>query len=132
MGTELVRPCVKEENLEIPSIPPGFESLTSFTLKRVEDNESKASCSISASASELQTAKMEMELEYGEDAKMKRSLRHRPWINYGRYDNSSGDESDNEQVDQFLFFCFYVPIRSSLFLFGTSRIKTPVSILGHN
>ncbi|KAM7532196.1 hypothetical protein LguiB_035606 [Lonicera macranthoides] len=97
MGTELVRPRVKEENLEIPSIPPGFESLTSFTLRRVEDNESKTSCSISASASELQTAKMEMELEYGEDAKMKRSLRHRPWINYGRYDNSSGDESDNEQ-----------------------------------
>lgn len=97
MGTELVRPCVKEENMDIPSIPPGFESLTTFTLKREEDNEMTSSCSVSASASESQTAHVEMEFECSEDAKITRSLRRRPWINYGRYDNNSGDESDSEQ-----------------------------------
>lgn len=102
MGTELVRPCVKEENMDIPSIPPGFESLTTFTLKREEDNEMTSSCSVSASASESQTAHVEMEFECSEVAKTTRSLRRRPWINYGQYDNNSGDESDSEQQSRLL------------------------------
>lgn len=97
MGTELVRPCVKEDNMDIPSIPPGFESMTAFTLKRVENNDITASCSVSASTSESQTSQMETEFENSEEAKMTRSLRHRPWINYGQYDNSSGDDSDDEK-----------------------------------
>ncbi|KAA8539005.1 hypothetical protein F0562_025697 [Nyssa sinensis] len=97
MGTELVRPCVKEESMDIPLIPPGFESLTSFTLKRVEDNEIMTSCSASASASEPQTIQMQSEFDCSDDAKITRSLRRRPWINYNRFDNSSGDESDTEQ-----------------------------------
>ncbi|KAI8556170.1 hypothetical protein RHMOL_Rhmol05G0231000 [Rhododendron molle] len=97
MGTELVRPCLKEENMEIPAVPPGFESCTSFTLKRVEDKEVASSCSTSASASELQTVHMETEFECSDDATVSRSLRRRPWINYSRLDDSSGDESDSEQ-----------------------------------
>lgn len=103
MGTELVRPCLKEENMEIPAVPPGFESCTSFTLKRVEDKEVASSCSTSASASELQTVHMETEFECSDDATVSRSLRRRPWINYSRLDDSSGDESDSEQVDQIFF-----------------------------
>ncbi|XP_059665739.1 putative lysine-specific demethylase JMJ16 isoform X2 [Cornus florida] len=95
MGTELVRPCVKEENMDIPSIPPGFESLTSFTLKRVEDNETMTSCSASVSATEPQS---ETEFDCSDDAKIMRSRRRRPWINYSQFDNSSGDEGDIEQV----------------------------------
>ncbi|KAG5549731.1 hypothetical protein RHGRI_014885 [Rhododendron griersonianum] len=97
MGTELIRPCLKEENMEIPAVPPGFESCTSFTLKRVEDKEVASSCSTSASASELQTVHMETEFECSDDATVSRSLRRRPWINYSRLDDSSGDESDSEQ-----------------------------------
>lgn len=97
MGTELVRPCLKEENMEIPAVPPGFESFTSFTLKRVEDKEVVSSCSTSASPSELQTVNMGTELECSDDATVSRSLRRRPWINYSRLDDSSGEESDSEQ-----------------------------------
>ncbi|KAK2979571.1 hypothetical protein RJ640_016245, partial [Escallonia rubra] len=97
MGTELVRPRVKEENMEMPSIPPGFESVASFTLQRVPDNEITTSYSPSASASESQTARFETRSKDTEEAKMIRSLRRRPWINYGQCDNSSGDDSDSEQ-----------------------------------
>lgn len=103
MGTELVRSCLKEENMEIPAVPPGFESFTSFTLKRVEDKEVVSSCSTSASPSELQAVNMGTELECSDDATVSRSLRRRPWINYSRLDDSSGEESDSEQVDQIFF-----------------------------
>lgn len=97
MGTELVRHCVKEESMDIPSIPPGFEALTTFKLKREEDNERTSSCSVSASAVESHTANMEMEFDCSDDVKTARSLRRKPWINYGLYDNNLGDESDSEQ-----------------------------------
>jgi histone demethylase JARID1 len=101
MGTELVRTCLKEENMDIP---PGFESITktTFTLKRVKDNEitaasSSSSYSVNASGLHSSPAKMEVDSDFGEESNMKRSLRHRPWINYGQYDNSSGDECDTDQ-----------------------------------
>lgn len=97
MGTELVRHCVKEETMDIPSIPPGFEALATFTLKREEDNERTSSCSVSASAVESQTANMETDFDCSDDVKTARSLRRKPWINYGLYDNNLGDESDSEQ-----------------------------------
>ncbi|XP_052187665.1 putative lysine-specific demethylase JMJ16 [Diospyros lotus] len=97
MGTELVRPCVKEENMEISPIPPGFESFTSFTLKRVEDKEVVTTTCASVSASDKQAVQLENKFETGEDAKFSRPHRNRPWINYSQFDDSSGDESDSEQ-----------------------------------
>ncbi|CAK9138000.1 unnamed protein product [Ilex paraguariensis] len=97
MGTELVRHCIKEENMEIPAIPPGFESIASFTLKRIEDNEITTNCSASSSSSELQPARMKTEFECSDDAKIMKSLRRRPWINYDQFDNNSGDDSDSEE-----------------------------------
>lgn len=84
MGTELIRHHVKEENMEIPSIPPGFESLTAFSLKRV-DNSS-------------QTTKDEPGVNYIDDEDVRRSIKRRPWINHGRTDTTSEDESDSKQV----------------------------------
>ncbi|XP_057477100.1 putative lysine-specific demethylase JMJ16 [Actinidia eriantha] len=97
MGTELVRHCVKEENMDIPPVPPGFESLTSFSLKRVEDKEIVSTCSASTTTSESQTVQMESGFESCDDAKITRARRRRPWINYSRLDDSSGDESNSEQ-----------------------------------
>lgn len=95
MGTELVRPCVKEESMENQSVPPGFESFASFTLKRVRDKETVTTCSDSASVSESQTL-MEAEFEY-DDENIAQSLKRRPWINYTPSDGNSGDESDSKQ-----------------------------------
>ncbi|XP_007030413.2 PREDICTED: putative lysine-specific demethylase JMJ16 [Theobroma cacao] len=105
MGTELMRVCVKEENDDIPSVPPGFESYASFTLKRAQDTEKQESdnvmcCSAPASTSETSPVKKETELGNRGNAKISRSLRRRPWINYGRYDNSSEEEPDCGKLDQ--------------------------------
>ncbi|CAL1389758.1 unnamed protein product [Linum trigynum] len=43
MGTELMRVCVKEENEEVPAVPPGFESFAPFSLKRIEDGGKRGS-----------------------------------------------------------------------------------------
>ncbi|KAI3721664.1 hypothetical protein L2E82_32681 [Cichorium intybus] len=94
MGTELIRHHVKEENMDIPSIPPGFEPITTFSLKKVEDNK----VSVSMNASEPQPVKKEEPgIEHSDDEKIKRSVRARPWINYGRFDSSEGDVSESEQ-----------------------------------
>ncbi|KAI3793592.1 hypothetical protein L1987_36212 [Smallanthus sonchifolius] len=97
MGTELVRHHVKEESIDIPSIPPGFESFAAISLKRVDDNKVGSSCSVTTSASEPQPVKKELGVEPDDDEKSKRSVRPRPGVNYGRFDGSSGDESESEQ-----------------------------------
>ncbi|KAL3520986.1 hypothetical protein ACH5RR_019135 [Cinchona calisaya] len=97
MGTELVRTSIKEENMDIPLIPPGFESLAPFTLKKMEGKKIKMSRSPSSSGSESQTTRMEIEFESSEEGKIAKSLMHRPWINYCPMDNTSGDESDSQQ-----------------------------------
>lgn len=100
-----MRACIKDENDDFPSVPPGFESFTSFTLKKVQDSEKpNKGNTISSSAltndSESKPVKMETEVDISDTAKTKRSLRRKPLINYGRYENSSGDESDAERLDQ--------------------------------
>lgn len=101
MGTELITACVKEENLDVP---PGFESLTSFTLKRAEDNEITTPCLPSTSGSESHLIKMEAEFDSSDPANISRSLRRRPWINYGQFYNSSDDESTSEHLHQVSIF----------------------------
>ena len=101
MGTELITACVKEENLDVP---PGFESLTSFTLKRAEDNEIATPCLPSTSGSESQSIKMETEFDISDAANISRSLRRRPWINYGQFYNNSDEESDTDHLHQVSIF----------------------------
>ncbi|PON55481.1 FY-rich [Parasponia andersonii] len=105
MGTELMRVCVKEDNDDFPPVPPGFESFTSFNLKRVNDSESQDSktvfgCSASAGASEPQSIKIETNIDVSDTAKISRSVRRKPWINYGRYDYSPEDDCDSERLNQ--------------------------------
>lgn len=97
MGTELIRHHVKDETMDIPLIPPGFESLA-FSLQRVEDSKATSSSPVPVTASEPQLVKKEPGVEPSDDENIKRSVRSRPWINYNRVDSSSGDESESEQV----------------------------------
>ncbi|KAF8039281.1 hypothetical protein BT93_B1727 [Corymbia citriodora subsp. variegata] len=106
MGT-LMRICVKEENDEFPTIPPGFEPFSSFTVMGVQDNK-KEDCkqdgetliigSASASASELQSVKLKTEVDSDGVKKVTRSLRRRSWTKYNQLCNSSDDESDCEKT----------------------------------
>ncbi|KAJ7973550.1 lysine-specific demethylase JMJ18 [Quillaja saponaria] len=105
VGTELMRMCIKEDNDEIPSVPPGFESCTSFPLTKVEDNEkqkdtSTISCSASTNASESHSAQAESGVQISDPVKVPKSIRRRPSINYERHDNSSEDDVDSELLDQ--------------------------------
>ncbi|XVE89996.1 hypothetical protein DITRI_Ditri20bG0041400 [Diplodiscus trichospermus] len=103
MGTELMRVCVKEENDDIPSVPPGFESYASFTLKQgVQDIEKHnlMCCSDTASTSDAIPLQKEIELDNSESTKITRSLRRKPWIDYGRYGFGSEDEPDYGKLDQ--------------------------------
>ncbi|XP_020225804.1 putative lysine-specific demethylase JMJ16 [Cajanus cajan] len=104
MGTELMRVCVKEDNDDFPSVPPGFESYTSFSLKRVENNDKQndknMTSSASTSASESPSTQVENDVQVCDTAKVPRSLRRRPWINYGQYENCSDEDSDCEPLDQ--------------------------------
>lgn len=98
-----MRVCIKEDTDEFPSVPPGFESFTSFSLKRVnesekQDSENLISCSATTSTSESQSVQMETDTDVGEVAK--RSLRRRPWMNNRRHNDNAEDESDYERLDQ--------------------------------
>jgi len=120
MGTELMRICVKEDNDDFPSVPPGFESYTSFSLKRVENNEKQddknmTTCSASTSASESPSIQVENDVQVRETAKVPRSLRRRPWINYGQYENHSDEDSDCERLDQVRLILIYILILNTMF-----------------
>ncbi|RID52253.1 hypothetical protein BRARA_H02865 [Brassica rapa] len=88
MGTELMRICVKEESDELPSVPPGFESYATFTLKRVVPDPGAAMESVSSVSNQG-----EMEIE-SDEAKAARSLRRRPWINYDDDSNALSQNLD--------------------------------------
>ncbi|XP_075101540.1 putative lysine-specific demethylase JMJ16 [Nicotiana tabacum] len=97
MGTELVRHCVKEEDMDISSIPPGFESLAPFTLRKVDNNRLMINQPSSVSESKSHGSQVETYIEGTEDGKMIKSLRRKPGINYGKYEKSSEDESEPDQ-----------------------------------
>lgn len=97
MGTELVRHCIKEEDMDISAIPPGFESLAPFTLKQVENNRLMINQSSTASESKSDRSQVETSIEGHEDGKMMKSLRRKPGVNYGKYEKSSEDESGSDQ-----------------------------------
>ncbi|XP_043719015.1 lysine-specific demethylase JMJ18-like isoform X2 [Telopea speciosissima] len=96
MGTKCVSDKIREGKVELP-VPPGFVSLTSFTLKRVEDSEVTMSCLASSVVSDPQLARMDTKGDITDDLKITRTLRHRPWINYSQFNDSSEEESDFEQ-----------------------------------
>lgn len=101
---------MKEESDELPSVPPGFESYATLTLKRVLPGGGAAATDKtmeSVSPVTEQAKKMETE---SDELKAARSLRRRPWINYaGCDDDSTAPNNDNaysqnlNQVSSFFF-----------------------------
>ena len=111
MGTELMRICVKEDSDDLPSVPPGFESYATFTLKRVvpATTSDKAKTPAIESVSATEQAKMEVE---SDEAKAARALRRRPWINHSGCDDdgdcaANNDNAASQNPDQVRsLFCF--------------------------
>ncbi|GKC92701.1 putative lysine-specific demethylase JMJ16 isoform X1, partial [Tanacetum coccineum] len=91
MGTEFISHYVKEESINIPLIPPGFESFTPFRI-----NESRHASTSSVSTSVIS----EPGLMSHSGKKIKRSSRRRSGTNYKISDCISEDEPDHKPLDQ--------------------------------
>ncbi|KAA8550742.1 hypothetical protein F0562_002426 [Nyssa sinensis] len=98
MGTERVRTCVKDDKVDKLSVPPGFVSLSSFMLKRLETSEETCSSMAFGSEFEPEPAQMDTACNVFDIANLKRSLRRRPWILYNQF-NHNAEESDSEKLD---------------------------------
>lgn len=101
--------CVEEDSDDFPSVPPGFESYISFSLGKVHNHEKQDSCvPVSLpTVSESQPVKVGSEVEGGNVAKVTRSLRRKPCVNYRQYDYCSDDEIDSTKcLDQVGFWLF--------------------------
>ncbi|XP_068665722.1 putative lysine-specific demethylase JMJ16 [Aristolochia californica] len=97
MGTECIHTHVKEEKSEIPLVPPGFGSTTSFVLKKVREG-------MTPNMEPSHSSNLQMDNVHSsiitDDEKLTRTLRRKPWINYSEFGSSSEDESESEQFDQ--------------------------------
>lgn len=71
----------------IPSVPPGFSSFKSFTLKRVQEN---GTATTNASYTVQCTI---------QDEQSRTSIQCQPWMNY-YLNNSSDEKSDYKLFDQ--------------------------------
>ncbi|KAK8303411.1 hypothetical protein V6Z11_D04G149700 [Gossypium hirsutum] len=76
IGMELVRVCLEEKNDDISSVPPA--STRAILVEKGTGLANDESSKITRSM----------------------SMRRRPWINYGQYDNSSQDEPDHGKLNQ--------------------------------
>ncbi|KAL9235163.1 hypothetical protein vseg_009950 [Gypsophila vaccaria] len=100
MGTELFRACLKDEDLEFPALPPGFESFTSSKLKKVEKADDEPCCSVSSNLSQQESVNVKRETGHGGVGTISRPLRRRASMNHGRQSQCSDEESESEQLDQ--------------------------------
>ncbi|MBA0632803.1 hypothetical protein Godav_001481 [Gossypium davidsonii] len=102
---ELVRVCLEEKNDDISSVPPGFEPRASFTLKtEAQDTKRHERDNLICCSASTRAVLVEKGTGFANDESSKitrsMSMRRRPWINYGQYDNSSEDEPDHGKLNQ--------------------------------
>ncbi|XP_052211675.1 putative lysine-specific demethylase JMJ16 isoform X2 [Diospyros lotus] len=94
MGTSTPRTCTQTGREKL-SVPPGFVSLSSFTLKL---QNSEGGCSSMGSDVELEPVQMDDTCSVNGVAKPKRFTRHRPWILYDHY-TENPEESNPAKLD---------------------------------
>lgn len=92
------RSDLRNESAEKLSVPPGFASLTSFRLKKVETSVQNGNSSPSTSVSKGKTIQMDDTTDMIDVATLKRFFQHRPSILHGQK-NQNLVESNFEQVD---------------------------------
>nr|ATB18052.1 histone demethylase 3 [Lonicera japonica] len=100
MGMERMGTCVKKDKVDkdkLP-IPPGFVSLTSFTLKRLRNGEESCSSSTFGSEFVSELAQMDTSSNIIDPTKLKKHLQCRPWILQNQL-NHIVEESVPERLD---------------------------------
>ncbi|KAJ9176453.1 hypothetical protein P3X46_011762 [Hevea brasiliensis] len=94
MGIKRTRIGLQNENGDKLPVPPGFASLTSFKLRKVESSEPTTNSMASASASKGNAIQMDNAIDV---KSLRRSFCCRPWI-LDNQNNHKQEESDPEQV----------------------------------
>lgn len=98
MGQEYASIHSSGNQLDGLPVPPGFASLTSFTLKRVEDSDEACNSMAFRSVLQQDPTNMDAACSSIDIAEFKRSLRQRPWILHDQC-NDNEKESDHKQID---------------------------------
>lgn len=93
MGAKRTRLHSESDDWKMFSIPPGFESLTSFTLQKVENNEEACNSVAVENESEQGPSQLASTSTIISTGKLKNSVRRRPWI---LDDNVDHMEEDSE------------------------------------
>lgn len=112
MGTEGIRTHVKNGKANKLSVPPGFVSLTSFTLSRVENSEELCSSTALGTESEPEQVQVDISCSRTDSSMLGQALRGRPWILYDQPTHNP-EEHESEQQQQleaviFLMFIHFV------------------------
>ncbi|KAH9729334.1 putative lysine-specific demethylase JMJ16 [Citrus sinensis] len=100
MGTKRMRANLGNEDLDKLSAPPGFMSLTSFLLKKVENSEESCNSVAFASASAQEPVCANAPSDMVDAGTLKRSLRNRPWILYEQSDNNQKESNFEQPVEE--------------------------------
>ncbi|KAJ0966496.1 hypothetical protein J5N97_023413 [Dioscorea zingiberensis] len=87
--------CVKVGSVQTPRVPPGFTSFSPFTLKRVREDDKNV-----ARSSNSMWNQMDIDCSIFDNEKLKKSLHHRPWLNYSQLNDGLEGESESEPVVQ--------------------------------
>lgn len=107
MGAKRTRLHSASDDWKMFSIPPGFESLTSFTLQKVENNEEACNSVAVENESEQGPSQLASTSTIISTGKLKNSVRRRPWI---LDDNVDHMEEDSEcKADKSLPSRAYLP-----------------------
>jgi len=99
MGSECFEACINEEHMHRLAESASSLSQASFTLKRVR-NDTDSNHDHTPGNCPAQQNQTDANCSNDDEKKFVRALRRRPWINYGKFDMSSDDESDCEQSFQ--------------------------------
>ncbi|WOL19306.1 lysine-specific demethylase JMJ703-like [Canna indica] len=118
MGAECIGTQLKDDFDAIPPIPPGFAPITLFNLQKVQDDlqppnasnpihciirDNQLGKTLQNAQDSVRTYKNAASPTQSStigDEKSRKSLRHRPSINYRQFDISSDEESDFEPIER--------------------------------
>lgn len=99
MGSECFEASINGEQMNRLAESASSSSRAAFTLKRVR-NDTGTNHDHTPGNCTAQQNQTDANCSSDDEMKFVRALRHRPWVNYGKFDMSSEDESDCEQSFQ--------------------------------
>ncbi|XVE77932.1 hypothetical protein DITRI_Ditri13aG0103900 [Diplodiscus trichospermus] len=128
MGAERLKTCIDNESSARLPVPPGFASLSSFFLKKVEHCEETLGFKASNGASRSEKLQVETESDVIDAKKIEESVVNRPWILYDKSDQIAKEYRPLQPPKEFCDTLKYIEsIRLKAEPYGICRIIPPPS-----